>query len=293
MIRWLFKDYNESAYGIFRISFYLTFFCFYHKTGTLHYDGWLTPEFKSFFDPISFFKLFQFEDLVFFKNFNGIFYWKMALICSALGFLFPISSFLSFLGMLIFAGIPLNFGKIHHLNHLPVVVMGIMALSFFPGSFSIDNFLCKKLKLSPVNPSKWALQASRLYMTLIYCASGAQKLKNTGLSWIFSDNMQVIIISRPTVTKLGLLIAEYPLLCQGMALVTVLAQLFAPLALFFPRLRYVIIPVLFFLHIGTYLVLGNHGYFFPYNLCFVVWLPWEKITAQIRQLLNKLRPKTL
>lgn len=284
---WLFKDYDDKAFGVYRISLYLTFFWFYHTFGILSYQSWLTPEFRSFYDPVSFFRIFNFDHLGVFASFDGILVWKVSLIASAIGFLFPLSSMVSFFGLLMIAGIPLNFGKIHHLNHLPVVILGIMAFSFHPGAFSVDQFVRKKLKLSSGKASKWALQAARAYMVLIYFESGAQKLMNTGLEWIFSDNMQVIILTRPTVTELGLWVAQSPWLCQLLAFTTVFAQLLSPLALVFPRSRLFFIPTLFFMHIGTYFILGNHGWFFPYNICYLVWLPWEKITAYSDRFLRR------
>lgn len=278
MNSWLFQKYNEKAWGIFRICFYLTIFYFYDRISGLYYLNWLNPEFQAYFAPVSFFSFFSFQDFQFLGDLDILNFWKVSLIFCALGIAFPISSFVSFLGILIMAGIPLNFGKIHHVNHMPVVVMGILAFNFFPGAYSVDNFIRRKFtKISAPLYTTWALRTCQVYMCIVYFASGLQKMKNTGLSWIFSDNMQHIILTRPTVTELGLWIAQYPLLCKGMALVTVLAQLGAPLALISWRLRLFIIPTLFMLHVGTYLVLGNHGYFFPYNLCFLVWIPWDKL----------------
>jgi hypothetical protein len=269
----MFKRIDPRAFGVFRIVFYLTFLYFYNKFFYVEYKSWFNPLYEQFFEPVSFYKLFSYDYFTYFNIDHLHLIWNISLLFAAAGFLYPISSVLSFLCLLVMVGTSLNFGKIHHSQHLPVMILGVVACGLRPGSYSIDSLFYKKSK----ETTYWPLRAAQLYMCLIYFASGYQKLKNTGLDWIFSDNMQAIILTRPTVTSLGLWLANHNWLCQLIALVTVLAQFLSPLALLSWKFAVVVIPILFSLHIGTYLVLGNHGYFFPYNLCYLVWLPWEKI----------------
>lgn len=287
----LFAVLSDEAWGLCRLVFYVTIFLYYSIISPLGHVEWLTPEFRTFYQPISFFKLFNYSYLELFRSIDLFLVWKACLLLSAAGFLFPLSSLGSFLGLLLLAGIPLNFGKVHHSNHLPVMVLGIFALAINPGKYSLDNYIFKGwVRKLPVI-TMWPLQMSRIYMCLLYFSSGFQKVRTAGLEWVFSDNMQNIILTRPTVTQLGLLIGKYPILCQSMALVTVLAQLGAPLALLKGYHRVPIIVTLFFLHVGTYLVMGNHGFFFPYNLCFLVWLPWEKIVRRLKNFRPKFKFK--
>lgn len=250
---------DREAFALFRFSFYMSLLFFYTFVNGFDYSSWLDPTFKVFFEPISFFKALRFEDFLWIKSVRIGLIWRISLVLAAFGILFPLTSLLSFLGMLIMAGVSLNFGKIHHVNHMPIVILGLLVFSFHSG--------------------KWVLRTSQLYMCLVYFASGFQKLRHAGLEWIFSDNMSNIIITRPTVTSLGLWTAEYPILCQLLAFVILFSQITAPLALISTRYARFVVPTLFMLHIGSYLTLGDHGYFFPYNLCFLVWLPWEKFVS--------------
>ena len=276
MIDWLFSKYDSNAYGIFRISFYSIILWFYYSYFGLEYENWLVPEFSTYFEPISFFSIFSFSDFKILSDIPLLLIWKISMFFCIIGLLFPISSIIAFFGLLIMAGLPLNFGKIHHVNHMPVVILGIMAFSFTAGGFSVDRLFFKKW-MSKITVTTWALRTAQVYMSLVYFASGYQKLNASGLDWIFSDNMQTILVTRSTVTPLGLWIAQFPMLCKMMALVTVVAQLSAPVALISLRWRLFVVPTLFMLHVGTYIAMGDHGFFVPYNLCYLIWIPWQRI----------------
>ena len=290
-MNWLFRNFDPRALGLFRIFFYSAFFFYFSFVSMNNYEMWFTEQMQSFYEPISLFKWFDYSFLKSLIAIKPVTIWKWSMLFCVVGFLYPLSSMVAFLSLLLIVGIPLNFGKIHHLNHLPVVVFCIMAFSFSAGSFSVDNVLSRKVWRRNLHCTFWPLQAARIYMCLIYCFSGLQKLRITGLDWIFSDNMQNIILTRPTVTDLGLWVATMPTLCKFVALTTVIAQVFAPLALIRGPQIYFLIPTLFCLHIGTLLVLGMHGYFVPYNLCFLVWLPWEKIATFILKRTEELKFK--
>ena len=283
MNQWLFKKYHDGGYSSFRFVIYLVFWYYYKEVNPINLDQWLTPNMGSSYRPISFFYIFDFVDLQVLRGIPIFRLWSWAMLASAIGFIFPISSLMSFLGLLLMAGLSLNFGKIHHVNHMPVVILGILSLSIYPGKYSIDQFILNFWKIKLPRPTAWALKSAQIYMCMVYFASGVQKLRNSGLDWVFSDNMQHIILTRPTVTSLGLWIAQFPWLCKGIALLTLSADILAPLALFSKRARLVLIPTLFMFHIGTLTVLGMHGYFVPYNLCYLVWVPWEKLFSFKRQ----------
>lgn len=279
----LFKSINAKSFGLFRFTFYLMiliFYC-YFSPHILHYGTWFESSLVSFYKPISFFSFLSHDQLFSLGNWNLEFTWKISMLAAALGLFFPISSWFSFLGLLYMAGVPLNFGKVHHVNHMPVVVLGIMALQFNPGGLSLDHFFKRILNKAIDQVNIWALQTSKIYMTMAYFSSGYQKMKNGGLSWITSDNMQSIILTRSVLTPVGSWVAQFPVFCKLLALLTVTIDLAAPLALFSSKLRKVIIPVLFFFHIGTFILLGYDGYFFPYCLCYLVWLPWERIYSWV------------
>lgn len=284
-IKNIFSPYDSSSFSLYRIVFYLAVFVFFTQFSGLVPTKFGADELRSFYDPVTFFRLFEYETLFYFDFDNLQTIWKVSLLCAAFGILYPISSFFSFAIALWFAGIPLNFGKIHHSNHMIVTVLGILAFSFVPGRLALDNLIFKKVKrfYRVENIVGWPLLTIRIYMTLTYFGAGFQKLRHGGLEWIFSDNMATIILTRPTMTPLGEWVSQFHYFTIFLAFSTVLFQLTAPLSLFSRKWAAISMTTNFFMHIGTYLVLGNHGYFFAYNLCFAAWLPWEDITNFLRK----------
>lgn len=278
----LFRPYNRQAYGLFRFVFFISILLFHHYFHFLDFEKWFTPEFQEYYEPISLFRYFTFEEFQILNSLDWRFIWKISLLLCAFGVLFPVTAIINFVSYFFLAGIMLNFGKVHHVNHMPVFIMGIMALSFNPGSYSVDSLLARLFGKRLPTPTAWALKTAQIYMCLVYFASGIQKMRLSGLDWIFSDNMQHILLTRPTLTPLGLWVAQYPLLCKAMAFTAVWAEITAPLALFSRRYRLFVIPTLFMFHIGAFATLGWHGYFLPYNLCFMVWLPWEKMHEKVK-----------
>ena len=278
MLNNLFKKYDEKSFSYFRITFYTVLLIYYSFFQPIYSSSWVFTNFDTFYEPISFFKLLSFDEMMWLNSINLFDIWKYCMAFSAIGLLYPLSSSLSFVGLLYLAGIGLNFGKIHHVNHMPVVILGIMAMNINPGSISVDAYMAKLKGIRLPEITHWPLRTAQIYMVILYFASGFQKFRNSGLEWVFSDNMQTIILTRPTVTDLGLWIARFPLLCKSIAFITLLAEITAPLALVSKRYKLLVIPCLFLFHIGTLSILGLHGYFIPYNLCFLVWLPWERVT---------------
>ena len=278
MLNNMFERYDEKSFSYFRIALYSILLLYYSFFQPIYSEAWTLPQFKSFYDPISFFSFLDYSQLEYINQISYFDIWKYCMAFSAIGLLYPLSSSLSFLGLLYLAGIGLNFGKINHVNHMPVVILGIMAFSFNPGRISVDYFLFKKIRSKLPEVTHWSLRTAQIYMVILYFASGFQKFRNSGLDWVFSDNMQTIILTRPTVTELGLWIAKFPILCKSIAFLTLLAEITAPLALLSTRYKLFVIPTLFMFHIGTLSVLGLHGYFIPYNLCFLIWLPWDGMT---------------
>jgi hypothetical protein len=289
--RKFFDPYPESSFGCFRICFYLTILTFYSLVHDIVPYGFQTHIFKSFYDPVSFFKFIPYDFLfaIDFKILDLI--WKISLLFAAAGFLYPLSSGFSFLIFLWMAGIPLNFGKIHHSQHMVVVVLGILFVGLLPGKFSFDSVIFRKFRrfYNPIATINWPLDTIKVYIVLVYFASGFQKLRHSGVDWIFSDNMSIIILTRPTMTELGFFVSQFKILTVFLAFLTVFFQLFAPLSLLSRKFAFFCTPTLFLLHVGTYSVLGNHGNFFPYNLCFLAWIPWDRLRiASLSSFVNKM-----
>ena len=163
-----------------------------------------------------------------------------------------------------------------------VVIMGILAFAKYPGIFSIGQFVNTGLLKKSGYPDSsseynWPVKTIWIYMSLVYFAAGFQKLRHSGLEWVFSDNMATIILTRPNVPELGKLVASSEFLCRFFALMTIIVELLFFTALFSKWARLFFVPAAFLMHLSINLIIGVHGNFTPYLFCFIWWVPWRAI----------------
>ena len=177
-------------------------------------------------------------------------------------------------------GLGNNFGKVNNAETLPTLILLCLAFSRAGDHYSVDSFIRKKLKPSSPLPTSspeygWPLQMIKCVFAIIYFEAGYQKLVTSGLSWALSDNLRNIFLAAEQPT--GLLLSQYPILCQILASLTLLCEISAPLVLVHRLFAKMILPQLFLLHIGTILTLGSAGAFTPYLICYVFWLPFKEV----------------
>lgn len=282
----VFKEKNFLDFSIVRIAFYGSILVYYRFM--LDVSQWAKMDRDLYWSPISFFKFIDPETL-FFPNYYSIrklFF--LSALCCCLGFFYKVNKYIAAITFLILIGIPLNFGKVHHSGHMPVVIMLIFAFAPYAGRLSIDYLALGKIKFfnSPEWSFhyRWPLHAAQFYICLVYLAAGLQKLRTSGLEWIFSDNLQTILLTRPTVTSYGLWVAQYPILCQLIAGATILIQLSCSLALV--KKRFIILPLMMAsFHYASEALMGAHAMFRPYIICGLVWIPYQLILAHFSPLM--------
>lgn len=272
-----FSDYSSTSFSYFRFFFYFTNLIYFTLYNNIFSD-WRVVD-PNFWEPISFFYVFSYTALISIDPnvLRWIFIVSMALCM--FGLFFRFSSVIAFFIFLFAAGFPCNFGKIHHSNHMTAVLLGL--LCFVPsGRVSLDT-LFKKNPVRSFDEDtawRWFFFTAIAYMSIVYGFAGAQKLRNTGLNWFSNESMATIILTRPTVTAFGLWVASSDWLCGCLAKFALVLELMAPLALFLKNpWRFFYGFLLFMLHQGMYWTLGDHGAFFPYQICFLAWLPWPQI----------------
>lgn len=285
--RYWFSPRKPGDLCVARIFFYLLLY-FFLRDRIQDLARWGNLPDAGLWTSISFFKYLPFHALSPSVLHSLGILWQVAVIFSALGLFTRLSTKLVFFLGLYVIGLPYNFGKIDHPYHLPLVIAGIFAFSRCGDFWSVDRLIANwRKKASFQIPSvadaayQWPLMLARTYMMVIYFEAGFQKLKHSGLEWVFSDNFQLMLVTRPTVTPLGLWVSYFPWLCQFLAGVTLLAQILAPLALFSGTAALFLVPTLFMFHIGTYILMGNHGYFIPYDIAYVAWVPWGLLISRL------------
>jgi hypothetical protein len=123
----------------------------------------------------------------------------------------------------------------------------------------------------------WPLVIAKVYTVLIYLSAGLQKFKNSGFRWFESENMQILLLTRPTLTPAGYWVATHPTIAALSALALIFTQIGAPLALLNSRWALLCVPSLVCFHLTSFWLMGAHGNFFSHIWALTLWLPINEI----------------
>jgi hypothetical protein len=288
--RFWFEPTPPTNLGICRVLFYGAFFLYY-----LPYDfsTWAAVP-REFWDPIWLFQrlhlpILSADALTLLQAI-----WKTALALSCVGLLTRLSTSAAFFLGLYLIGLPQNVKTEHH-DTVVVLILGIMALSRCGDAISVDVWL-KRRREAPGASGEylWPVRAVWLLMVLVFFAAGLAKVRHSGLDWVFSDLLSTFLIrggyhlySVDPVGGWGLSVAQYEWLCWTLAGLTLTVELAFPLVLFSERARWVLVPSMFLMLVGFRVLLGPS--FVPYWICFLFWVPWDRLQAIGRGTPDRLR----
>ncbi len=277
---------NSLTLGVNRFVVCTLLLCFYYFYRGHHASFWAdVPD--VYWRPIHVFRWFSIPRLSgrSLALLDGI--WFVALVCTAVGLWTQYSSVVSFVCGSYLISLPQNFGKIDTSDGPVVLMLLILASCRCGDGFSIDAWK-RGIGWSEGRKGRaygWPNRAGQVLFAAVFTAAGISKLKNGGLAWISHENLSSIII-RMSYTGLptgqtGLWLADIPIACSAMALVTIVCETFAWLALFSKKISMVIVPGLFAMLVGFKLCLG----LWPIYLfvMFTFWIPWDLLLHRTRQ----------
>ena len=107
----------------------------------------------------------------------------------------------------------------------------------------------------------WPVRASVLVVTGVYFLTGFQKVVSSGPAWVLSDHLRLVLYGArftghaPT-DQVSLFIADRPLVAHSVALLTIVIELGAVVALLREHTRVAYVVAVTTLHVGIYLTLG-------------------------------------
>jgi len=218
--------------------------------------------------------------------------WKASLLTSAIGFVSRSSMVTAAALGFFLLGLPNCFGKIHHLDGFPVLLLTILALSRSTDALSVDRALrCnremrsnREVRNGVTAQYGWPVRLAQTLFLLVFFAAGWAKLRNGGLAWMTATNMRSIwlgeLFTQTPPTALGSFLAKSTWLSQFAAVATVIIELSALPALFARRLRVPALVGLFGLQVFIAPILGV--YFTPHLVGYALFLPWERYYTKLR-----------
>jgi len=127
----------------------------------------------------------------------------------------------------------------------------------------------------------WPIRTAMIAIALAYFLAGFQKWRYSGLPWITSDNLRLILYDQAHPNRLALFIADRPLLAHVAAAGSLLLETCFPLVLFLPRLRWLLIPGVVAMHVGIRIAL-KLDYSAQWLAAVIVFVNWPVVVAWVR-----------
>jgi hypothetical protein len=220
-------------------------------------------------------------------------------IMATIGVLTKTSTALLAVGTILLIGHNYSYGDFHH-QEAPLVI-ALMVLVFAPigRALAVDSWLAGRRGAPRAaaaldirsNFAGWPLKLVQWQFVLIYLSAIASKLVfRGGIDWLNGFTLQYYFIRnnlRGTGTELGLWLAQYWELIVLMEIVILLFQGTFVLAVLFPRLRWIYVPLGLAFHIGNLVFL--HAPFPEWMALYAVFIPWRRVFAAVGAA-SKLKP---
>lgn len=222
--------------------------------------------------------------------------WKVALVFCTIGLATrPAATIALVLGVYLL-GLKHNFGYQSHADSLQIVILIVLLVSPCNAAWSLDSWLRKAFKREPAplrsGAYTWPVRMIQVTFACVFFAAGIAKMRQSGLEWIFSDNMALRLVQstfffeggyiRPDWTRW---VAQQSWLCQLLAGMTIILELGYPLALFSVWARWFFVPSMLLAQIAILFLMGPN--FILFMLCNCFWVPWDRLLGPPTQLIGQ------
>lgn len=219
--------------------------------------------------------------------------WIAALVCSAIGLFTHVSLLIAAVLGTYLLGLPHNFGQTYHFDATVVLVFWILAFSRAGDAWSIDALVAasrhpRRAGVAPSAEYRWPVQLALVALSLVFFAAGVAKITRSGLVWITSDHMAILlrrvqyhISDADPLLNWGTWLADIPWAASLLAATAVIVETAYPLALFSRRLRLPLVAGGIVLILGIRTLMGPT--FEQFLLVNAFWVPWTAVGAWLRQ----------
>lgn len=224
--------------------------------------------------------------------------WKASLALCALGLWTRTSAFVAAVLGTYLLGLPHNFGATQHFDTLVVFAFGILAMSRAGDARSLDSLLrTPGRRPTPRFGAEytWPIRAMWVVTALVFFGAGTSKLRHSGLEWVLSDNLQLLLMRAyyhvsdgDPLTSLGLVIAQHPVAARVFAATALAIETLYVVALFSRHLRPFIGAAGIALLVGIRALMGPT--FEPYLICALFCVPWHRVEALLLRLVASSSP---
>lgn len=211
-------------------------------------------------------------------------------LLALIGFLTNISLFLLALGSLFLQAFLYSFGDSHHPD--AVMAIALLAFSLAPSGrvLSVDSWLRERRSDGAATVSlldysgryaHWPLKLVQCFFALMYLSAVSSKLVVGGADWANGYTLQFYLIQDyfRRGSELGLLLSEHHYVAMTLQIAALIFQATFFLVVFFPRLRWIFVPIGLSFHLGIYFALG--AAFPQWIVLYSVFIPWAEIVRRL------------
>ena len=279
--RFWFAPESPTSLGIGRIIFFGSMFAYYWQVDYRSFAD--VP--SVFFEPMLLFRVLHVPILPSSALWAVSAAWKLSLLMACIGLGSRMSIAAAFLMGIYLLGLPHNFGKINHSDAILIFCMGVLTFSRCGDAWSIDR-LKKRWKdvdyshgsdPAPHGEYRWPLRMIWTVSVLVFLAAAVAKLRHSGIAWITSDNLGLLLVrhqySHDPISDIGLVVARYPVLVSLLAAGSVAVEVLMPLALFSRIMRWILVPSIFLMQFGIGAMMGV--WFTQFFISYTFWIPWS------------------
>ncbi|MGH8656261.1 MAG: hypothetical protein ACREYE_30570 [Gammaproteobacteria bacterium] len=211
--------------------------------------------------------------------------WFITLIAgvlSLIGFFTNINLLVFAIGSIFLQAYLYAFGELHHTEAVMMIALLALALSPAGRTLSIDSlihrFLGSKTRgvLSEESPyAGWPIRLIQWFFVLMYLSAFSHKMYTSGLEWMNGTTLQYYLVqdSLRNAMPLGLWLSEHHTLVKMLQWMLVSFQLTFVLAVIFPMLRWIYVPMGLSMHFGILFTLNAP--FIQWIVLYVVFIPWH------------------
>ena len=203
----------------------------------------------------------------------------VSLVLSTAGLFTMVSTKTSFLLVVFYQGLVRSFGHFNHDEMLGIYCLAVLAFTPCGEEFSLDQRWRKTEKVHPRFAYAYPILLLQLLMAWVYFSSALIKLRAGGLGYLSADNLPSLAIYHSldnlhdSAFRLAFWLPQIKAYTPFVMALVLLWEFFFPLAVFFPRLRWLILGGGVIFHLSTLFFMNI---FFPHQLAlYPLFVNWD------------------
>lgn len=119
----------------------------------------------------------------------------------------------------------------------------------------------------------WSWQLMQCMVALVYLQAGLEKLLIGGWKWASPHTFRIYLYLHPT--TLGSWLAQSDFWCTLLPWGALLFQLSFISIIFYPRLKWLFLPLGILFHLGTFFLFGIGWYYSPWMFVYLFFIQWQ------------------